>query len=105
MIWVCHSSRKATISSWVRPTKFHHMTIDSPNGTPPSSISADRLVVDGHGQGGGPGRHVGELVLLDLVLRDRGHPGVDEYAVLVRRVHVEVERRVRLEQDLRAQQR
>ncbi len=35
----CHSSRKATISSWDRPTKFHHMTIDSRNGSPPRSTT------------------------------------------------------------------
>ena len=31
-----HSSRASTISSWSRPTKFHHMTISSGNGSPPS---------------------------------------------------------------------
>ena len=45
VICACHSSRNATTSSWVRPTKFHHITIDSPNGSPPSNSSRDRLVV------------------------------------------------------------
>ena len=31
--------RNATISSWLRPTKFHHMTICSSNGSPPNKIA------------------------------------------------------------------
>ena len=31
------SRRAASTSSWVRATKFHHITIGSGNGTPPSS--------------------------------------------------------------------
>ena len=33
----CQSRRAASTSSWLRATKFHHMTIGSGNGTPPSS--------------------------------------------------------------------
>ncbi len=32
------AERNATISSWLRPMKFHHMTMSSPNGTPPRMI-------------------------------------------------------------------
>ena len=35
VIWAIQSARAATISSWSRPTKFHHITISSPNGRPP----------------------------------------------------------------------
>ena len=31
----CHWALYATISSWLRPTKFHHITIFSPSGSPP----------------------------------------------------------------------
>src|ERR1700743_129951 len=32
-----HSRRWRTMSSWLRPTKFHHITNCSPNGVPPNS--------------------------------------------------------------------
>src|SRR5690606_8665161 len=41
--WDSQASRAATISSWLRPTKFHHITSSSANGSPP--ISARRAPV------------------------------------------------------------
>lgn len=34
------SARAAAISSWLRPTKFHHITRSSANGSPPSRIAS-----------------------------------------------------------------
>jgi hypothetical protein len=35
------ASRAATISSCVRPTKFHHMTMSDSNGSPPRRNSVE----------------------------------------------------------------
>ena len=37
MTSACHCRRNSTISSWLRPMKFHHITIRSPSGSPPIS--------------------------------------------------------------------
>src|SRR6185437_4967724 len=37
--WSCHICLYNTMSSWLRPTKFHHITNCSGNGGPPSSTA------------------------------------------------------------------
>ena len=79
------ASRNATISSWVRPTKFHHITIGSPNGgaaeeQQPGSSSAVSSTVRSRRAGRRRGRRC-----LTSAPSTATTPGVDEDAVLERR--------------------
>ena len=76
-------SRNATTSSWVRPTKFHHITIDSPNGGPPSSSTRTGSSPALEREPVGPGGHVDQVVgARPACPATSSVAGVDQHAVL-----------------------
>ena len=94
------------MSSWLRPTKFHHITSCSPNGGPPSSTAragpSPGLCKRQDVAAGALERQVGDI---ERGARRLEAAPVEQHAVLEGRVDVEVHPRAGIEIDLRAEQR
>ncbi len=94
------------MSSWLRPTKFHHITSCSGNGGPPSSTTRAGLsaAVD-QLQTVAPGGLECQIGHVERGTRDLDAALVEQHAVLEDGIDVEGEVGTRVEVELRAEQR